>query len=141
MQAINHPDTLAEQMADEYIIKNAKRINQRLWELALLTDKLNELETSPGQHHLRRQIAESVDPKTMKMVALEIIKEGKNMSCRIAASALARADDSDYSLWQMDATGRASFVTLYGNWGRLFASDIHQISYKKKVLYKRQVQA
>lgn len=63
------------------------------------------------------------------------------MSCRIAASALARADDSDYSLWQMDATGRASFVTLYGNWGRLFASDIHQISYKKKVLYKRQVQA
>lgn len=119
MQAINHPDTLAEQMADEYIIKNAKRINQRLWELALLTDKLNELETTPGQHHLRRQIAESVDPKTMKMVALEIIKEGKSMSCRIAASALARADDSDYSLWQMDATGRASFVTLYGNWGRL----------------------
>lgn len=141
VQAINHPDTLAEQMADEYIIKNAKRINQRLWELALLTDKLNELETTPGQHHLRRQIAESVDPKTMKMVALEIIKEGKSMSCRIAASALARADDSDYSLWQMDATGRASFVTLYGNWGRLFASDIHQISYKKKVLYKRQVQA
>ena len=26
VQAINHPDALAEQMADEYLVKNAKRI-------------------------------------------------------------------------------------------------------------------
>lgn len=141
VQAINHPDALAEQMADEYLVKNAKRINQRLWELALLTDKVSELEASPGEHHLRRQIAESVDPESMKMVALEILKEGKRMSCKMAASSLAHANDSDYSLWRMDAPGRASFAKLYGNAGRLFASDIQQISYKKKVLYERQLQA
>lgn len=137
IEAINHPEALAEKLADAYIRKNALRINQRLWEISLLTEKLKELEGTPGEHHMYRRIMESVDADAMKNVTIQIDKDGKQMSCKIETCALTRIDDYDYSTWRMDARGRAEFTKLFDRSAHLCPSDISRITYGRKVLYEK----
>ena len=134
--AINHPVEIAERLADDYMHENAKIINLRLWELSLLPDKVAELEATPGEHHFRRKIAASIDPDSMKMVSIDILKDGKPLSCKIKAYALKSADGCDYSTWHMDSTGARAFEQLYGREARLLASDITRITYGRRVLYE-----
>lgn len=135
---INHPDETADRLADIFIADNSKIINQRLWELSLLPDKIAELEVTPGEHQFRRRISRAVGDE--KMVRMELMKNGISCECKIKASSLKYTGDSDYSTWNMDASGRAAFVHAYGREARLFPSDIQRICYGKKVLYQKEEQ-
>ena len=140
VRAINHPEELAEELAEKYICEQAKWINQRQWEISMLKEKIAWLEAAPGEHHIRRSIRESVDSQSMKSVALEIDKNGRRMTCRIEAHILTGTDDADYSTWRMNARGRMEFFSLYGQHAKLYPRDISRITYGRKVLYMKEAQ-
>lgn len=137
VMAINHTSEAVEEFALEYIRKNAIVINERLWQLDIVKKRLDVLEATQGEHHIRRKIARCIDTNMMKMVGIEIEKEGKRLSCKITADTLARANDTDYSTWYLDATGRKTFENAFGRNARLLASDIMRITYGRKVLYQK----
>jgi hypothetical protein len=138
MRIIHFPVEACEEQAAAYVRKNANLINLILWEDELTNKQLVKLESMPGDHHLRRKIATCVDTEKMSMVNLDIEKEGKRITVKIEAQTLARANDTYYSEYNMDAPGRRLFESTYGRQGRLYASDILSITYGKKTLYQKE---
>lgn len=135
---INHPEETADRLANAFILSHSKIINQRLWEISLLPDKIAELEATPGEHHFRRRIARSIGDE--KMVRLEILKDGIPCECRIEAYELKRVDDTYYSEYRMDSHGRAAFIGAYGSRAHLFPSNIQRICYGRKTLYEKEAE-
>ena len=133
-QIINHPEAAAQAYAEQYIRKNAKCINRRLWELPLIEQRIAELTASPGDHHVRRSIMESIGDE--KMVRLELDKDGIQMDIRIDAACLRRTSDS-YSRYCMDAPSRKAFDNAFGRSAKLLPGDIVRILHGKRVLYER----
>lgn len=137
VKAINHCAEAVEEFALKHIRKNAAAINDRLWQLDIVRERLKALEAAPGEHHIRRHIAGCIDTETMKMVGIGIEKEGKSLSCKITASTLGCANDTDYCTWHLDASGRRAFEEAFGRSARLLASDIARITYGRKTLYQK----
>lgn len=133
--AINDPERLAERYARHYVLKRAKGINQFLWEMPQIKAQIAQLEATPGEHHYRRAIKESIHDE--KMVRIEIAKDGVPIECRIDASVLKRVDRGYYPTWNMDSRSRKEFCKVYGDQARLDPPDIVNISYGKKVLYTK----
>lgn len=135
IRMVNHPEEAAAQYAEAYVRKNANAINNGLWRAEIVAEKLNKLKKTPGDHHLRLRIAQALT--TQKMVRIDVDKEGKQLSLRIAADVLKRANDTDYALWHLDAQSRDLFESTYGRSARLFASDIARITYSRVTLYEK----
>lgn len=135
VQILNHPDAAAEQFARAYIRENANAINERVWQLGVVREKLAALEQTPGGHHLRRAIRHSLEGVDAKSVRLELLKDGKPLKVRIAASELLHTGSPDYATWNMDAPSRKAFAQLYGRDARLFPQDIVRILHGRNVLY------
>ncbi len=133
VMAINHPEQLAETYARRYIRKRAKAINQFLWEKPQIIARIAELEATPGEHHYRRAIRESIHDE--KMVRMQVSKNNKYIDCRIEAGVLKNVDRGYYPLWRMDAPSRKEFEETYGREANLYPRDIMNISYGKKFLY------
>lgn len=133
VMAINHPEQLAERYARDYIHKRAKALNQFLWERPQIIARIAELEATPGEHHYRRAIKESIHDE--KMVRMLVSKGKKYIDCRIEAGVLKNVDRGDYPLWRMDAPSRKEFEEAYGREARLYPQDIMNITYGKKFLY------
>ena len=122
---------------DTYIMRKAKSINERLWELSQVQKALDVLHNTPGLHHTTREIAYSTT-MDMKMVNLHIDKDGKQMIAKYPASFLRMADTYDYSTYHMDAPSERKFDEMYGRSAKLNPQDIQSITYGKKVLYSRE---
>ena len=135
VQILNHPDAAAEQFAGAYIRENANAINERVWQLGVVRERLAALEQTPGGHHLRRAIRRSLEGVEAKSVRLELLKDGKPLEVRIAASELLHTGSPDYTTWNMDAPSRKAFAQLYGRDARLFPQDIVRILHSRNVLY------
>ena len=135
VMAINHPRQLAEIYAMSYIRKRAKALNQFLWEKPQVIARIVELEATPGEHHYRRAIRESIHDE--KMVRMQVAKDKKYIDCRIEAGVLNNVDRGYYPLWRMDASSRKEFEEAYGSGARLYPQDIMNISYGKKFLYMK----
>ena len=127
-----------QQFAERFILKNANAINDRLWQISVVTEKLRELNATPGEHHIHRKIAQSIDPKLMKTVSVKVKKDGKEMSGKIDAIELARANGNNYATYRMDAPTRRTFERTFGRSAELYASDIVRIAYGRKTLYARE---
>lgn len=137
VQILHHPDEVIEEYAKRHITEHARRINERLWQIGIVTERLRKLNDTPGEHHLRKAIARCIDTNTMKMVGIGIEKDGQCMSGKIEAFELTRADDTDYSTYRMDAPTRRDFERMFGRNARLLSSDITRITYGRKVLYEK----
>lgn len=137
MQMVMDMDGFVQARVDDYIIRKANHINERLWQISIAQQRLDQLRATPGIHHTTLAIADSVT-EDMKMVNLVIDKEGKQMTIKYPASVLRYADHSDYSTYQMDAPGRRKFEDAYGRQGRLYPNEIKAIIYGKKTLYERE---
>ena len=133
VMAINRPEQLAELYARHYIRKRAKALNQFLWEKPQVLARIVEFEATPGEHHYRRAIRESIHDE--KMVRMQVAKGKKYIDCRIEAGVLKNVDRGDYPLWRMDAPSRKEFEEAYGRDARLYPQDIMNITYGKKFLY------
>lgn len=132
--AINHPDETAREIAEIYIKVESKHINRRVWEVEQLTKRVEELETTPGEHHTRRNIAESI-PDNIKTVNVEVFKEGKSMMIKSEASNLRRTGSDSYSEYCFDAPSRRAFESEFGRMAHLYPRDIVRITYARKILY------
>lgn len=134
---LHRHDESVQHFAEQFILENANGINNRLWQIDIVTAKLNELNATPGEHHIRRRIASCINPKAMKTVAIEIDKNGKQLTGKIDAYELTRANDCYYSIYRMDAPTRRAFEQEFGRNSELLASDIARISYGRKTLYTK----
>lgn len=132
---INHPEEAAAEYAARYLVKNAKRINQRLSRLPRIALRLAQLTTTPGNHHLVRAISQSVHDE--KMVRMDVEKGGKQLSVRIEASVLKRTETSYYSTYYMDAPSRRAFESAFGKGADLSPGDIARIAHGNKTLYEK----
>lgn len=134
-QAINHPDEAVRYWAERYIVRQAKYINLRLWELPLVKQRLVELEATEGEHHLRRAIAESIGDQ--KTVRVDVQRGGKSLTVRMDADELKRYNSTYYTTWHMDAPSRRAFAEAFGRNADLYARDIVRVVYGRAVLYER----
>ena len=132
--AINHPEATARDIAESYMEKQSKCINRRVWEVEQLTKRVEELETTPGEHHTRRKIAESI-PDSIKTVNVEVLKDGKSMMIKSEASNLCRTGSDSYSEYCFDAPSRRAFEREFGRMAHLYPRDIVRITYARKILY------
>lgn len=131
---LNHFDDAVNEYAVQYVKDNAQGISNRLWEIALVTERLQILTETPGEHHLRRRIAQSIGDQ--KMVRINIARDGKELCCKIEAAVLKNADSGDsYFTYRMDAPSRSAFEKTFGRSANLYAHDITRITYGKNVLY------
>lgn len=134
VRILNHFDDAVNEYAAQYIKDNAQRISERLWQIALVAERLQALMETPGEHHLRRRIAQSIGDQ--KMVRIDIARDGKELCCKIEAEVLKNADSGDsYFTYRMDAPSRAAFEKTFGRSANLYAHDITRITYGKNVLY------
>lgn len=129
-------DQFVSEYVDEYLRRNAKHINERLWENSVTQERLVEMISSPGVHHTTLAIAKCLTGD-MKTVNVHVDKEDVRLTVKISAHTLAVADTYYYSTYQMDATGRKTFEEFFGRNAHLDPADIHCITYGKKVLYER----
>lgn len=136
VQIVMHGDTFVKAWVDEYLLRKANQINERLWEISVSQQRLDALWNSPGTHHITLAIADAIEAD-MKMVNLHLDKDDKQIVVKYEASRLRSADTDDYSDWHMDAPGRRAFEKTYGRNARLFPSEIQRITYGKKVVYER----
>lgn len=136
VRSINHTDEVIEKYADEFILRNALHIIQRLQQIPMVLQRLEELESTPSEHHIRRRIIRSIHDE--KMVRAVIEKDGQQMVIRIKGSTLKNTDRYSYFLYSMDAPSRNEFQKLYGKNAELWPRDIVSISYGKKELYRRE---
>lgn len=134
VRIINHPEEAAQGYASRYLIEKAKHINRRMARIPRVILRLAELTATPGDHHLRRAIANSVHDE--KMVRVDVDKDGKQLTVRIDASELKRTSEAYYSTYHMDAPSRKEFVKAFER-GRLLPQDITRIVYGSKVLYEK----
>lgn len=139
---LNHPDEAIQRYADQYIRKNAKCINRRIWEIPLVRQRLQEMEAAQmdagskwAEAHMRREISESIHDE--KMVRIEIDREGKRMEIRYEARYLHNRGDSYYTTYGMDAPSKRQFAETFGRNADLYPRDIARILYGKKVLYEQ----
>lgn len=136
IQIVMHGDNFVTAWTDEYVLLKANQINERLWEIGVSQKRLDNLWSLPGTHHTTLTISKSIEDD-MKMVNLHIDKDGKQIVVKYEASRLRSADVDDYSDWHMDAPGRRAFEKTYGQYARLYPSEIQRITYGKKVIYER----
>ena len=135
VRSINHTDEAIEKYASEFVLQNALHIIQRLQQIPMVLGRLEELESTPGEHHIRRRIIRSIHDE--KMVRAVIEKDGQQMEIRIKGSTLKNTDRYSYYTYSMDAPSRNEFLKLYGKNAELWPQDIVSISYGKKTLYHK----
>ena len=135
VRSINHTDEAIEKYASEFVLQNALHIIQRLQQIPMVLGRLEELEATPGEHHIRRRIIRSIHDE--KMVRAVIEKDGQQMGIRIKGSTLKNTDRYSYYTYSMDAPSRNEFLKMYGKNAELWPRDIVSISYGKKTLYHK----
>lgn len=136
VQIAMHGENFVTAWADEYLLRRAKHINERLWEISVSQKRLDALWNTPGDHHTTLAIANAIEDD-MKMVNLDIDKDGKQVVVKYEAPRLRMADTRDYSDWHMDAPGRRVFEKTYGKNARLYPPEVLRITYGKKTIYER----
>ena len=132
---INHSGAIVEAFAGDYIVKNARSINQRLEEIPLLVKRIKELESTPGEHHIRRDILRSLHDEQMVRVLVD--KCGRKLNIRIKSEALKNTSCRSYSTSCMDPASRVAFTEVFGRLAELHPSDIAMIQYNKRTLYRK----
>ena len=121
--------------AKDYIAQEAKSINLRLWMMSKTQARYEELVKTPGEHHLRRKIAECLSEE--KTVTLYLLKEEKSFVGKINAKTLCNWNSSYYSSYSLEAPDRRAFEKTFGRNAEIRVGDIQKITYGKKVLYEQ----
>jgi len=132
---INDHDAFIAEEAQAYINKNARGINLRLWEIGLSQKAYEALEDTPGEHHLRRAIAECLGDA--KKVTISLLKEGRQFEGKITTDTLRISNNTYYSGYRLDAADRKQFEKMFGRSASIYARDIERITYGKKILYEK----
>ena len=135
VRIINHPEDAAQEYASRYLIEKAKYINRRMARIPRVILRLAELAATPGEHHLRRAIANSIHDE--KTVRVDVEKDGKQLAIRIDACELKRTSETRYSTYRMDAPSRKAFENTFGSNAYLLPQDVARIAYGNKVLYEK----
>lgn len=136
MHMVEDMEGFVEMRAYNFVRTQAAYINQRLWEISVAQEKLEELRRMPGLHHTTLAIANSVS-SNMKTVTVFLRKEETEITVKMSTPALRNAETRYYSTYNMDAPGRREFEKTFGRSAELLPQDILRITYGKKVLYER----
>lgn len=137
IRAINHPQAFVQELAQAYVLTHAKALNQQLWALSMIRERAAQLEATPGEHHLRRRILESVQGIQAQSVTLLLDRDGVCISCKIDPSALTDPSTLNIGLFYMPKGDAAKVRAAYGIGYILSPKDILCITYARKTLYER----
>lgn len=135
-QVLSHYDQAVQDRAQAFIRKRANWINDRLCKIGKIREEVSRLESTPGAHHIRRAILRAIAGKDLKIVVLEILKEGQLMTVRINPLAFYLAC-TGYPIWYMDAKSKKEFEKCFGRSAALNPEDILKVTHGRKVLYDR----
>lgn len=139
LEALIAPNTLAKRHMEKYARKMAKALNRTIETLPLLIAAVEELEADLSHpYHLRRKIAESVDPANMQTARIIVERENVRIESKVDTYRL-RAFLCCHSLYSMHLERQSRL-----KWERFFRhedirpEDIQLITYGKKTLYAKE---
>ena len=141
LAAIAAPNALAKRYMEDYVQRKAKIMNRTLETLPLLIAAVNELNAdSSHPYHLRRKIAESVNPDLMKTVRVIIERDNIHLDTKVEARAIRQLLYSTVVYdTALEAAPRKTWRHAFG-WNDIRPEDIVSITYGKKTLYTKEEQ-
>lgn len=131
---INDKDAFVLEETQSYIYREALWINSRLWANEETRVRYEEMERTPGDHHVRRNIAKSLQNGEVK-VTIHLVKERQSFVGKIEASTLRHMEECSYSTYDLDAKDRERFFAMFGRSASIFPKDIERITHGKSTLY------
>lgn len=139
LEAILTPSAIAKRYMEAYAQKMAKALNCTIETLPLLIAAVNELEADLSHpYHLRRKIAESVDPDTMQTVRIIVQRDNVRLESKIETRCIRALLYCSYvSNWQLEKKPRSAWEAAFG-YDSIRPEDIVSITYGKKTLYMKE---
>lgn len=139
LEALLAPDALAKRYMEKYARKMAKALNCTIETLPLLIAAVNELEADFSHpYHLRRKIAESVDPDTMQTVRIIVQRDNVRLESKIETRCIRALLCCSYvSDYQLEKKPRSTWKVAFG-YDSIRPEDIVSITYGKKTLYTKE---
>lgn len=138
INVLHDEEGFIDDWVSEYISKNANRINERLWQLSVVQERLDMLNQDPGEFACHQQIADCISDE-MKRVNVSLKKDGISIVVKCEAFWLANeCRTSNYvDTRHLDAPSRRAFEQPFGRHERIYISEIQQVTYGKRVLFDR----
>lgn len=136
LEAILTPSAIAKRYMEAYAQKMAKALNCTIETLPLLIAAVNELESDLSHpYHLRRKIAESVDPENMQTVRVVLEREDVRVESKFDAYRLHAflLCNHLYSM-HLERRPRMKWEAAFRD-GNIRPEDIVCITYGRKQLY------
>lgn len=140
LEALIAPNSLAKRYMDSYAREKAKVLNDTIETLPLLIAAVDALEADTANPlHLRRKIAESVDPETMETVRIIIQRDNVRLKSKIEAHCI-RTLLYRRTLWshKIECKPRAKWEAAFKN-EDIHPEDIVSITYGKHTLYTKEI--
>lgn len=105
----------------------------------LAREKCQAIYDNPNHvYHKQRDIANAIENTGAKSVRVTIDKDNKEFTFSTEASTLTRTGVDWYSTYDIKASDRAQFGSIYGKHEDYAAQDIVNITYGKKEIYNRE---
>lgn len=141
MQYILDSETAVKETAKAYLADNEDKIRVEIVRNLMTQQRVQKLET--GEDKLltaMKNIIQSI-PSEYKTVNVTTVIDGKELTFKYDASCLRRDCNRYYSSWNIPAKDRTQFELLYGRSADFKPTDITRITYGKRVLYEKEVEA